>query len=205
MRIVQLIPDRAHLHGATLAQEHLYGVRSQLPSSNDEATVFLLDLSNATSVTGSYLRATVHWALMCGQAEAQGKNGAFTADPWGIRPLPLFPAVAATSAEIVDDVHDFFASRNLPLLNVVKRTKSSLKVGQLLGSVDRMLASTLFTLVGLGEATAADIAAKSNESITVNAWSNRLADLYMLRLVTRRRSGKFWHYSPLAQEVRSWV
>jgi hypothetical protein len=205
MHIISLVPDRPHLHGATLAQEHLGRIRSELPSVNDEPAVFLLDLSGAKSVTGSYLRATIYWALLCGQAEAQGKTGASSVDPWAVRPLPIFPVLTAASAEIIDDVNDFFATRNLPLLRVIKRQKSSIKAAWLLGTLDRFLASTLFSLASLGEATAAELAAKNKESITVNGWSNRLADLYLLRLVTRRRSGRFWHYSPVAQEVKPWA
>jgi hypothetical protein len=203
-RVLELIPGRPHLHGATLAQEHLSRLLPALSNPSGESAVFMLNLSGVTSVTGSYLRATVHWAFLCGQADAQGIAKLSHVDPWAIRPLPLFPAVFGGSTEVIDDVHDFFRTRSLPLLHIIKRTKSALKVGQLLGSLDTFLTSTLFSLAKLGEATAAELAENSKESITVNAWSNRLADLYLFRLVTRSRSGKFWRYSPIAEEIRLW-
>jgi hypothetical protein len=202
--IIALAPDQPHLHGATLAQQHLSQVLSSLNGLTGEPTAFLLDLSKATSVTGSYLRGTVYWALMCGQAEAAGSSAAAGIDKWAVRPLPLFPVIVGGSDEVIDDVNDFFRARNLPVLQVTKRSKSEFKSARLLGTLDRHLASTLVSLAKQREATAADLAAKSGESITVNAWSNRLGDLYGLRLVTRRRDGKFWQYSPLALEIQTW-
>ena len=203
-QVVELAPNRPHLYGATLAQEHLSRVFPALSSLNGNSAIFILNLSGVTSVTGSYLRSTVHWAFLCGQAEAQGTAKSSHLDPWAIRPLPLFPAVIGGSPEVIDEVHDFFRARSLPLFHITKRTKFSLKTARLLGSLDTFLASTLLSLAKLREASAADLAGNSNESITVNAWSNRLADLYLLRLVTRSRSGKFWRYSPLAEDITLW-
>lgn len=204
MRIIELIPDRQHLYGATAAQEHLSRVLPALSSLSSDSAVFMLHLSDVTSVTGSYLRATLQWAFLCGQADVQGTAKASHIDPWAIRPLPLFPAVVGGSADVIDEVHDFFRARNLPIMHITKRTKATLKVAQVLGRLDTFLASTLLNLTKLGEATAAELAEDSKESITVNAWSNRLADLYLLRLVMRSRSGKFWRYSPLAEEITLW-
>jgi hypothetical protein len=202
---VELIPDRQHLYGATLAQTHLDRLLPALSSLNGDPAIIMLNLSDVTSITGSYLRATLHWALLCGQAEVQGTAKASHLDPWAVRPLALFPAVVGGSEEVVDEVHDFFRVRSLAVLHVTKRTKSALKTARLLGTLDTFLASTLLALTKLGEATAAELSENGNESITVNAWSNRLADLYLLRLVTRSRSGKFWRYSPLAEEITLWA
>lgn len=202
---IELTPTQAHLHGATLAQQHLARVLPALNGLNGEAAIFSLNLSKATSVTGSYLRATVHWALLCGQAEAGGTAPSANLEKWSIRPLPLFPVVIGGSTEVIDDVNDFFRTRSLPFLQITKRTNSVLKTARLLGTLDAFLASTLFSLTQAGDATAAELAERNNEAITVNAWSNRLADLYLLRLVTRRRTGKFWRYSPLAKEIKSWA
>lgn len=204
--IIELTPNREHLHGATLAQEHLGDILPVLNGLNGDPAVFLLNLANAASVTGSYLRATVYWALLCGQAEAKGGSSATPIlDRWVVRPLPLFPAITGGSAEVVDDVNDFFTARNLPILEATKRSESELVTARLLGSLDRYLAATLSALTKLKQGTAADLAASSSETITVNAWSNRLNDLYSLRLVTRQRDGKFWRYSPLAQEINTWA
>ncbi|MGI8962330.1 MAG: helix-turn-helix domain-containing protein [Bryobacteraceae bacterium] len=203
--VIELAPDCPHLHGATLAQQHLSEMLPQFNKLNGSPAVFLLNLVNATSVTGSYLRGTVYWALLCGQADATGNLAAPGLDKWAVRPLPLFPAIIGGSDEVVDDVNDFFTARNLPILQASKRSKSELVSARLLGSLDLYLAATLLTLAKLREATAGELAASSGETITVNAWSNRLNDLFSLRLVTRRRDGKFWRYSPAAKEINTWA
>lgn len=45
------------------------------------------------------------------------------------------------------------------------------------------------------ECTTEQIRSILDEGITMNGISNRLSDLVDLKLVTRRRSGKFFHYS----------
>lgn len=204
-KILRLNPAREHLHGATLAQEHLEKLLPLLSKPSVEPIVFLLDLSNAVSVTASYLRATLHWALLCGQADVQQKTFDGTLSDFSVRPLPLFPVVTGCSNEVIADVDDFFRGRSLPLHHVTKFTECELKSARLLGTLDSVLATTLRQLGEAREATAAQLAEQGGEAITVNGWSNRLADLYLLRLVTRRRSGKFWIYSPLVKSITLWA
>ena len=200
-----LSPEDEHLHGATLAQKHLSDLLPELTKPTAEPTIFLIDLSKAVSVTASYLRATAHWALLCGQAEVQERRNESPLEPWAIRPLPLFPIVKKGNAEVMADVDDFFRTRALPILVASKFSNNGVKEVRLLGELDSVLAHTLQSLVELGEATAKQLADKSKETITVNGWSNRLADLYLLRLVTRRRDGKFWHYSPITKSITLWA
>lgn len=56
------------------------------------------------------------------------------------------------------------------------------------------LQETLDAIPRRGFATAEDLHAKFS-GITANAISNRLADLFELKLVKRERFGKFWRYS----------
>src|SRR6266436_7982032 len=156
-QILQLSPAGEHLHGATHAQTQMAEFLPGFAGLNSAPTVFLLDLSKTISVTASYLRATLHWAFLCGQAHVQEKSGARTLDPWAVRPLPLFPAVTACSPEVTVDVDDFFRTRQLPLLHVTKRTETALLAGCLLGSLDSYLATTLQKLAGLREASAAQL------------------------------------------------
>jgi hypothetical protein len=204
-RIARLSPSAEHLHGATLAQAHMAELAPELSRPTAEPIIFLLDLSRAVSITSSYLRATVHWALLCGQAEVQNRAGTVLADPWAVRPLPLFPLVTQGNAEVMVDVDDFFRTRSLAILVASKIYKDEIKDARLIGQLDPVLAHTLQALDDFGEATAKQLSDQSKETITVNAWSNRLADLHLLRLVTRRRDGKFWQYSPIAKTIRLWV
>jgi len=205
MKIIKLKPDKEHLHGATLAQQHLRSVQNELNSLNGDPTIFLLDLTRAKSVTGSYLRATVLWALLSGRADAANTPTNGHVEKWAVRPLPIFPSIIAKSPELLDDVDDFFSARNLPILLALAHNSTGLTSARLLGSLDSFLVSTLTRLVRHKQATAAELADASEEAITVNAWSNRLADLHLFRLVTRERSGKFWRYAPLAKEITLWA
>lgn len=200
-----LSPDSKHLHGATLAQAHMAEILPELSKPTVEPIIFLLDLSKATSVTASYLRATAHWALLCGQAEVQNTGSPASLEPWAVRPLPLFPLVIKGNAEVMADVDDFFRTRSLPILVAFKNAATGIKEARLFGQLDPVLAHTLQALMDIGEATAKQLSDQSKETITVNGWSNRLADLYLLRLVTRRREGKFWHYSPIAKSITLWA
>jgi hypothetical protein len=204
-KILQLLPDADHLHGATLAQTHMSELLPELSKPTAEPIIFLLDLSKAVSVTASYLRATAHWALLCGQAEVQDTGSTASLDPWAVRPLPLFPFLKKGNAEVMADVDDFFRTRTLPILVASKISNAGVKGARLLGQLDPVLAHTLQALMDLGEATAKQLSDQSKETITVNGWSNRLADLYLFRLVTRRREGKFWHYSPIAKSITLWA
>ena len=85
LRLIELGPNRPHLYGATAGQQHLSRLLPELNGLNGQATAFLLNLSGVTSVTGSYLRATVHWALLCGKAEAQGEAKSSHLDRWSIQ------------------------------------------------------------------------------------------------------------------------
>ena len=205
LSFLQLKSSRQHLFGASSAQADMEPVMRQLHERSDGSVVLAVDLSKAESITGSYLRATVLWALLCGQADAKQTPATSLADPWALRPLPIFPVLTGCSPEIAEEVHDFFAQRNLPVLLVTEGSPPNIEKAAILGRLDGFLFSTLRSLCTLGEATAAQLADTSDERITVNGWSNRLADLYALRLVTRQRSGKYWIYSPLAKKFTSWA
>lgn len=203
--VLQIKPGRQHLFGASSAQADMEAVLRQLQEGSGGGVVLALDLSKAESVTGSYLRGTVLWGLLCGQADAKQTPATGLADPWALRPLPIFPVLAGCSMQIAEEVHDFFAQRNLPVLLVTEGSPAEIEKAAILGKLDGFLLSTLQALCQLRQGTAAQLAEKSDERITVNGWSNRLADLFSLRLVTRQRSGKYWIYSPLAKKYTLWA
>lgn len=201
----QLKPTRQHLYGASSAQADMEPVLRQLQESSGGSVVLNVDLSGAESITSSYLRGTMLWALLCGQADAKQTPATSLADPWALRPLPIFPVLTGCSREVAEEAHDFFAQRNLPVLLVTEGSPPDIEKAAILGRLDSFLFSTVRSLCMLGEGTAAQLAEASDERITVNGWSNRLADLFALRLVTRQRSGKYWIYSPLAKKYTSWA
>lgn len=201
----QVKPSRQHLFGASSAQADMEPVLRQLLESSGGDIVLAVDLTNVESVTASYLRGTALWGLLCGQAYAKQTPATGLADPWALRPLPIFPVLTGCSPEIAEEVHDFFAQRNLPILMITEGSPAEIEKAAILGKLDGFLLSTLQALCEIREGTAAQLAEKSDERITVNGWSNRLADLFSLRLVTRQRSGKYWIYSPLAKKYTLWA
>lgn len=200
--IFEVYPCRPHLFGAGDGQRDMENVVAQSIANPGRDVIVALNLSGVVSISGSYLRATVLWALLCGQAEVRRDPTNNLTDKWSLRPLPFFPIVTNCSKEIADEAHDFFSQRNLPILRM--HGSLPIKKAMVLGRLDGFLASTLHTLCQLGQATAAELAMKSSEKITVNGWSNRLADLYLMRLVVRQRSGKYWIYSPISRDIIPW-
>ena len=203
LRQVIISPAVPTALGATLGQDHMQKNEAELASAAEDDVALILDLNGVKGVNASYLKATVFWAMQCGHAEVQHREPA-SSDRWAVRPLRLFPAVTGCSDEVASDVDEFFRGRNLAILHVDKRTDDHLVKGRVLGALDPVLELTLNGLLSVGAATAADLSNQSQEKITVSGWSNRLADLHLMRLATRRRDGKFWIYSPTAKQITLW-
>lgn len=205
IQVINITPKEAHLHGATLAHQHVKEVVGQLSDAPTHPTLFILDFENVTSVTASYLRGTLLWAILCGQAEVDKTVSGAGMEPGSIRPIPLFASIRNCSAEIAGDIHDFFGGRGLPILEILEMTPAGPISTRLLGQLDPLLFRTLQQVADRPNVTAAELSEKSREEITINGWSNRLSDLYRLRLLTRRREGKFWRYSAIAQSISIWA
>jgi len=201
--IVVLTPRPPNAVGATLGQDCMAAAEAGWSSATDKDVALLLDLTGIKAVNASFLKATVYWALQCGEAEVEERQ-VTSSEPWAVRPLKLYPCITGCSREVADDVDEFFRGRGAPLLHVDQRDDEALIRGRVLGGLEPAIAATLPALVNAGEATAAELAGKSREKITGNGWNNRLAELHRLRLATRRRHGKFWIYSPTAEHVTLW-
>lgn len=200
---VALTPGRANALGATLGQECMRKNQVDWEKSVSSDVVLLLDLEGVKAVNASFLKATLLWALQCGEAAVQERK-ASSSDEWAVRPLRLYPAITGCVGEVLSDVHEFFQGRRLPLLHIDEMAGGEIVAGRILGTLEPVIAATLPALASAEEATAADLAAKSEETISVNGWSNRLAELHRLRLATRRREGKFWVYTSTAARVTIW-
>jgi hypothetical protein len=200
---ISLAPGVPNALGATLGQDCIEKVLPGLEAATDDDIALILDLTGIQAVNASFLKATAFWAFQCGQASV--KQQPRTSDErWAVRPLRVFPAVTGCSGEVMSDVDDFFSGRQLPILHVDERTADRMIKGHLLGRLDPVLEKTLTGLVAAGEATAAELAATSDDAITLNGWNNRLADLHLLRLARRRRRSKFWVYTPTTKHISVW-
>jgi hypothetical protein len=199
LKPIFLQPRRTLALGATLGQDLMLRVRAELIFAEQEDCALVLDAEKTTAINASFLKATLFWAFRCGQAEAR-KEHSSSSEPWTVRPLRLFPMILNCSVEVREEVDEFFRGRNCPLLHVDKDGHTTV-----LGLLDPALHRTRDLLCSVGEATAANLAARGQEPISVNGWNNRLADLHLLRLAVRRREGKFWVYSPAENEAMVWA
>ena len=199
LKSIFINPRRPYLLGATLGQDLMAQVQSDLNLAEQEDCALILDLEEVAAINASFLKATVFWAFQCGQAEARKEHAAST-ERWSIRPLRLFPIVSKCTGEVKEEVDEFFRGRNCPLLQLGEKDNATV-----LGALDAALDRTRALLSAAGEATAAHLAAQGQEKISINGWNNRLADLHVLRLATRRREGKFWIYSPAENGVAIWA
>lgn len=204
-REIEIKPSRTHLHGASSAQADMAEIRPLFSTLGTQPVVVFFDFRGAESITGSYLRATVLWSLLSGREFAEGATNAASQDNWSIRPLPLYPVVAAQSDEILDEIDDFLKQRDQSCLATRKPGPIPFSKATLLGTLDGFLAETLKLLEERGPSVAQDLTKASTEKISIGGWSNRLAALHSRRLVTRIRDGKTWIYQALSTKHTPWA
>ncbi len=202
--LVTIQPNRPTLLGSPAAQEDVASVLAVFEKMEAPDVMVDFDFSGVEDTNGSYLRASVYWALECGRASAE-KAQPDAADSFSVRPYPLYPVVSNCADSVLQELNEFLNPRNLPILLRLKGKGLEVKEAAVVGSLDPFLASTMSLLADLGEGTAQKLREASHETITVNGWSNRLMDLLTLRLVSRRREGKFWIYQPVAKSIKLWV
>ena len=201
--ILLIQPGQPLALSRTLGQDCMAKIKTGLRIAEQLEHAIVLDLTGVEQVNGSFLKATVFWAMQCGQADVREKMTGRT-EPWSVRPIKLYPVITGCSGDVEDDVKEFFSGRGVPILNFVTRPSDKPAKTCILGSLDPILGRTLQALASKGECTAADLATGSNEGISVNAWNNRLADLHLLRLATRYRKGKFHIYNATSGGILSW-
>jgi len=201
MKEVSYKISQKYCQGATQAQRDFQEALKLLRPESEE-TLLVWDFSKVTVVTASYLRGTLYLALFSGMLNARPQRDAGEI-PLGARSLPLFTGVAGCNEEVEEEINEFFAGKQMGILFFSKKEDQKAGVTRTLGAIDGALGRTLDLLSQLKSGTAADLAAQSDERISLNGWNNRLSDLYDRRLVSRQRAGKFWVYSTLAERIKS--
>lgn len=188
--------------GATAGQDDAKALLEQAAFTQESATVVVFDFAAVETVNASYLRATVLWLLRAGMAFVKLEEEGGRAEAGGIPPLNAIPAVANVCDEVMDDLSTLLLSEGVPLLLVERADGPS--VGRCLGPLDRSLRKTLAALAKTRSATASMLCEQFPErpAIKPPAWSNRLSELYRLRLVGREREGRQWRYASVALEVQ---
>lgn len=205
MQVSLIRPNRQFLFGSSAGESDIAPVKDLISAPGRPEVFVGFDFSDAVAVNGSYLRSTLLWMMLCGQADVENETPSNSTQAFAIRPYPLFPLVSGCSEAVKAEIAEFFLPRNLavlivPTLDAIENSKALI-----IGHMEKFLGETLSSLCQLGSATAHQLSQASTEKITINAWSNRLLDLYRLRLVRRQREGKFWIYKPIAKEHEVWA
>lgn len=203
--VIQIRPEREFLLGSSAAQNDLTPLVHVFQRMERNDVLVNFDFSGVQEINGSYLRASILWAIQCGRETVVGSNNTSPLQPFDVRAFPLYPVLSNCEPAVVEEANDFFLQRGLPALLILDAELPEIRSSAILGKIDVFLATALNLLCKLGEGTAQELREHSDEKITVNGWSNRLIDLLNFRLVTRRRQGKFWIYRPLSKSVQLWA
>ena len=123
-------------------------------------------------------------------------------DAFGIPALNIYPVLANARLEVEELADEIFGRRSFPLLSLKIDINGKLTSGRLVGSLDASLLKTMRLWSANERHTASSLHEKHPEQgITLTAWSNRLNDLWRVRLLRRVRQGKSWIYQPVANGV----
>jgi hypothetical protein len=190
-----------HFAGATVGELHIQPLLAKLnslPSVAKPHDVVLLDFNRVESVTASYTKATVVRLLRMSGAVPPGTA---TARPDGVPALPIYPVVMNVDGEVRAELDEVLTARKLCCLEATLVTPDHIQEANLIGAHDKVVVETLLTLQAAGTATASQLQAVSGGTISTTGWSNRLYDLFNLRLVRRAKHDRQWIYEPLAVTV----
>jgi len=115
--------------------------------------------------------------------------------------LNIFPMVTGLSSDVREELDELLLGRKLSALEIVELEGERVLKARLRGVREGMVADTLGILMRESEATASQLFERYGGGINVTGWNNRLADVHRLRLARRRKEGRFWIYTPVAQEI----
>jgi len=192
--------------GAITGRLHADRVVSLLEAQdNDElGSQVVFNFDGIDMATASYLKASVLWAVTCGRIEAGiiDPEELRQLDASHFRPLSIYPLVAGANTEVETELQEIFGGRWLACVVTDEWTPKNVRSGKVLGKLDPTAAKTLKAIKGLHEFTAYDLQERfPKEGVNATAWNNRLVELFRLRLLRRRKQGKFWKYQPVADHL----
>lgn len=189
--------------GDTDAEKALQAVVKEVESQeqSDQGVVVVFDLSDIEFATTSFIKGCILAVFQSGKLSTDPSNiAAFNA--FGVPAMNVFPVIANANEELSSLVDEIFGRRNLPMIAIQLDKKGKNLGGRLLGRLDDALLRTMRTWKAKSPVTAADLKETfGDEGISQTAWSNRLNDLWRLRLLLRRRKGKSWLYQPVMEEI----
>jgi hypothetical protein len=193
--------------GATLGQHHLNlllerVLRTPGTSPSGEGETLVLDLSNFTAVTQSYLKSTLAPLFAaagetCGSHNPRLNNGSIR-----LPPLNIWVLVTGSNEEVTGEVDDFCWRVAQPCLLATQLDQAQVSKAQVLGPLEGVLRDTLEIVTDLGEVTATELHDRfPNDAISVTGWNNRLAELFKVRLTRREKAGRQFVYRAVSKEI----
>jgi hypothetical protein len=201
--IHRLSPNEPICYGATMGQKLLAPLLDQLRAFGREDQVVILDLAGIEVANASFLKATALWLQRAGAVFADLEEGRTRGPVVGPEPLNVFPLLANAGPEVLEEIDTILRSEQIPLLVAVLSEGDRIVKARRMGHLDLALEETLTALAKERTATASSLCERYPQKPPIKspAWSNRLAELYRLRLARRDREGRQWRYVSLAEEV----
>jgi hypothetical protein len=207
-RLTRAGEDDVRVYGATMARNDLRPLVEglvQTGASTDDALDVVLDFTGIVSATSSYLKRTILWLYDCARLAAEGGRPEASEDP--AIPLNIYVFTTGLTDEVRAELREVLRLYNRTCLEVPSDAAESLCQALVLGPLDLSLRKTLDALVRRRAGTATELHqahASDHERITVNAWNNRLSDLFCKRLARRSKEGRHWVYEPVLPEVQTY-
>lgn len=199
-------PTRVSVYGATMAAARMRPLPEMvagLPADNRGIEV-LLDFVNVQSATSSYLQQSVLWLIDAAQRATDNEGAGHRTE--GVLALDVWPFVTNLNDEVRGELRRLLRQEERVCMEAVSVTQEGVTGIRVLGVLDPHLRAALEALVEAKRATAAELHARyptgtQQRPITKNAWSNKLIDLFRLRLVRRTKHDRQWIYEPVVAEV----
>ncbi|HEY3332001.1 MAG TPA: hypothetical protein VGK19_18355 [Capsulimonadaceae bacterium] len=189
--------------GATLGQQHLEALleilldKALTYGKNEIVPVepVVLSFSGIESATASYVKALL-LPLLDDLTDVEDFKGKFRPNTF------VMPFVADLTDELRGELWLVMKDQGSVYLEAQDMGTCHPISARIIGELDGFLKKTISIVVAEEQCTATDLYAKyPSEGISTTGWNNRLADLYELRVIDRRKCGRQWIYSPVVKEV----
>ena len=192
--------------GAVTGKAHAEKVAAMVAGTvgDDPGTRVVFDFADIKLASASYIKATVLWLTTCGRIHAGviDPGDLLSLENTQFQPFNVFPLVASANHEIETELREVFGGRGLICIIATEWTSDNVAIAEVVGSLEATARKTLKAINGFTEFTAYDLQDRfPNEAVNATAWNNRLVELYRLRLLRRRKEGKFWKYQPVADQL----
>lgn len=173
----------------------------QLPTIDEAGVVVVFDLANVQLATTSFVKACILPLFQSGRAYTDSVSHDVS-DAFGFKALNVFPVIANANRDAEDLVDEIFGRRKFPTLSLRSDNMAN-NGGRQIGFLENTLVTTMQMLDSEDFVSAAMLSEKyaNQVKITQTAWSNRLNDLWRVRLLQRVRNGKTLYYKPLKKEI----